>query len=89
MLRITKQQTAEKQMTLVLEGRLVGPWVAVLRQSCDEWAPHQLTVDLAEVSFADQAGLQLLKELQSSAIVLRNCSLFVCAQLKQPAPRRS
>lgn len=89
MLRITPQQNQQTEITLVLEGRLVGPWVSVLRQSCETWAQHLWAVDLAEVSFADQAGLQLLRQLQASAVALHNCSPFVSAQLKAPAQVQS
>jgi len=89
MLRITPQQNQQTEITLVLEGRLVGPWVGVLRQSCETWAQQLLAVDLAEVSFADPAGLQLLRQLQASAVSLRNCSPFVRAQLNQPARNQS
>lgn len=89
MLRITPQQNQQTEITLVLEGRLVGPWVGVLRQSCDVWAQQLRALDLAEVSFADPAGLQLLRQLQAAAVVLRNCSPFVSAQLQQSAqPQR-
>ena len=89
MLRITPQQSAATELTLILEGRLAGPWVALLQQSWEEWGTQPLTVDLADISFADQAGLQLLRQLQAAAVTLRNCPPFVKTQLNQPAQTQS
>jgi ABC-type transporter Mla MlaB component len=63
MLRITEQRRPPAgPITLVVEGRLAGPWVDELRSAAK---PHQPTValDLAGVSYADEAGLALLNQL--------------------------
>jgi anti-anti-sigma regulatory factor len=42
----------------------------------------RLVLDFAEVSFIDADGLELLRELSSRHVILRNGSLFVTQQLK-------
>ncbi len=66
MLRITLLENPT-QMTLVLEGRLGGPWVEEVRR---EWgaalAKHegrQLIVDLCDVTFVEEEGKALLGEI--------------------------
>jgi len=45
----------------------------------------QLTLDLADVSFIDAAGLEVLKELRSRCVRLISLSSFVAEQLKDVA----
>jgi anti-anti-sigma regulatory factor len=85
MLRITEEKTSEQAITMRLEGRLVGAWVPLLQASCEQHAATQgrLTLDLAEVSFADQAGAALLARLQQEHVKLSHCSPFLWEQIKQ------
>lgn len=80
MLRITRDGDSASQ-TLRLEGRLVGAWVEVLRKTWNESiAPvdgHKVSVDLGEVSFADQEGRTLLLELRRNGAALTNVSEFM------------
>ena len=60
MLRITTDKNAQA-LTLRLEGRLEGPWIAVLAQCwsgalLDESNGHRLCVDLNGVTFVDAQG---------------------------------
>lgn len=69
MLRVSCSDTAEGQLWRLC-GRLAGPWVEELR-SCwlqaRERAPNARTVvDLKEVVFVDEAGEQLLAEMEVS-----------------------
>ena len=84
MLRITEQQSTNGTPILILEGRLTGPWVELLRTSCSALTPP-FTLDLRELSFADVAGLALLRQLQSQEIALHNCTPFLAEQLKHTA----
>lgn len=74
-------------MTLRLEGRVVGPWVAELRQICESPIRDgsKLILDLAEVSFADDKGVALLSSLRSRGAKLLNATPFVKEQLKSLA----
>jgi len=66
MLRITTE-TKRGHLTLSVEGRLAGPWVAALEQCWRELlaaSPRQkFSINLCGVSFIDNAGKILLKEM--------------------------
>jgi len=50
-----------------LEGRMVGAWVTECKQAWlaleSSLAPKRFTLDLSGVTFVDEAGLQLLREI--------------------------
>jgi len=69
MLKITVEESQETA-TLQLEGKLSGPWVAVLDRC---WRGilagpenRQLRVDLDRVTFVDTTGKKLLEEMHSA-----------------------
>src|SRR5271157_1141910 len=66
MLRITTE-TKRGRLSLSVEGRLAGPWVAALEQCWRELlaaSPSQkFSINLCGVSFIDNAGKVLLKEM--------------------------
>jgi len=84
MLKISEIESANHIVTLRLEGQVVGPWVAQLRNSCDnvlnEGRP--LRLQFGEVEFLDQNGVVLMSNLQSRGVALVDCSPFVAEQLK-------
>jgi hypothetical protein len=72
-------------VTLRVEGRITGSWVEELRRACDMHAfsdKVQLSIELADVSFADAAGIALLKELRSRGVGLLRTNPFMVEQLK-------
>ena len=78
-------ESSGESVRLRVEGRVGGRWVEELRKSCDLQALDdgiRLTLDLADVSFVDAAGLDLLKELRSRCVTLLSPSPFVAEQLK-------
>jgi ABC-type transporter Mla MlaB component len=75
MLRITSDQTHLK-----LEGRLVGPWVTLLRRECR--SRPNVALDLSEVVFVDSAGVSLLARLVARGAQLRAASPFIAELLK-------
>ncbi len=85
MLRISvREESDAENVVLVLEGRVIGPWVEELRATC---APHlkdrrSLILDLAGVSFADAEGIELLVGLLERRITLANASPFLRQQLQ-------
>ncbi|MFN7949813.1 MAG: hypothetical protein U0Z53_30955 [Blastocatellia bacterium] len=85
MLRIVEEKVTDSDITLRLDGRLVGQWVEVLRTSCEQAFENgtRLKLDLAGVSFADLEGVKLLRQLQARQVSLINCSPFLREQLKQ------
>jgi len=88
MLRITVLESSSKAVRLRVEGRVTGRWLEELRICCDAHALSdgvRLTLDLADVSFIDPAGIELLKELRTRCVTLLSPSPFVAEQLKTVA----
>jgi hypothetical protein len=85
MLKITVVESSSEAVRLRVEGRLTGSWIEELRRTCDLHAftdGVRLTLDLADVSFADAAGIELLKELRNRLVTLLRPSSLVAEQLK-------
>ena len=68
-------------LTIKLEGELLGAWVDAVRAACAHREPQCL--DLAAVTYADTAGVQLLRELMADGVEIAACSSFVRALLHQ------
>jgi anti-anti-sigma regulatory factor len=84
-MKITVVESSRNGVRLRVEGRLTGRWVEELRRTCDLHAPSdgiRLTLDLADVSFADAAGIELLRELRNRSVTLVSPSSLVSEQLK-------
>ena len=84
MLKISVVESSSEAVKLRVEGRLTGRWIEELRRTCDMHALSdgvRLTLDLGDVSFADQPGIELLKELRN-LVTLLNPSSLVAEQLK-------
>ena len=84
MLKISEGKATKQTVLLRLEGRIVGPWVGELRRICEPLVNDgsKLTLDLAEVTFADEDGVTLLTGLGSRGVKLLNAMPFVEEQLK-------
>ena len=65
-LRITIQN-GDNEITITLEGRVAGPWVAELNRVWLETAPKlgtkTLSIDLQNVTYADVLGKQALRKI--------------------------
>jgi anti-anti-sigma regulatory factor len=88
MLRITVVESSRSAVTLRVEGRITGSSVEELRTACDvhTFADEvQLSLELADVSFADAAGILLLKELGSRGVGLLRANPFMAERLKEGA----
>lgn len=85
MLRISICDDSEQGVRLVLEGRLVGPWVGELRKQIEQALSQakNVTLDLRKVSFVDPSGVALLRELGDRQVEHVNCSIFISQQLKE------
>ena len=84
MLRITVVESSRIAVTLRVEGRITGPWVEELRTACDVHTfpdEVQLSLDLADISFADAAGIALLRELRNRGVGLIHTTPFLAEQL--------
>jgi len=89
MLKISEEKRGRQAITLLLEGRIVGPWVDELRQLCESFARAgvKLTLNLEEVAFADDNGISLLVGLRARGVRLLHTTPFVEQQLKAIAPK--
>lgn len=83
MLRITRT-TESGRVRLLLEGKLVGPWLEEFRDACSrETAEGQrLRLDLSTLTFVDGEGVKLLRELAGANHLISNCSPFVAELLQ-------
>ena len=85
MLRITVVESSLSAVTLRVEGRIAGPWVEELRTTCNVHTDPdqiQLYLDLEDISFADSAGIALLKELRDQGVALSRVSPFLTELFK-------
>jgi hypothetical protein len=62
--------------------------VGEVKSACEEHLSkgYRLTLDLADLSFADRDGIALLQELIQRGVALANCSPFLNEELKQSGP---
>jgi len=84
MLRISQPPSPDDRALLVLEGRLIGPWVAELRGAAAAAAggARKLDLDLAGVTFADEEGVAALRALRQDGVRLMAASGFLTALLR-------
>jgi hypothetical protein len=84
-MKITVVESSSEAVRLRVEGRLTGRWVEELRRTCDLQALDdgiRLILDLADLSFADADGIELLKELRIRLVTFLSLSSLVAEQLK-------
>ncbi len=83
MLRITRIEHPGAGPILKLEGKLLEPWVDELRQACFAAGPLAARpgLDLSAVSYADAAGIALLRALRDQQVRIVACSGYVAELL--------
>ena len=80
--RISEERSAGAPMTYRLAGRLAGDAVEVLVDVCAGIAVGAI-IDLAEVSYADDAGLRALGELRARGAVLQGSRPYLTLMLQE------
>jgi anti-anti-sigma regulatory factor len=82
-LKITEVSRSDSAITLKLEGKVLAPWVDELRRICTEppHEPKQIHLDLDAVTFLDEAGIELMRELIRQGITIVKCSGFIAEVL--------
>jgi anti-anti-sigma regulatory factor len=87
-LKITRLSRTVRVLTIKLEGELLEPWVPTVRDACQRRGrrPGRLCLDLAALTYADAAGVQLLRELVGEGVEIAACSSFVGALLRPGRP---
>jgi len=76
-LKITLLSQKGHGLTIKLEGQILEPWVSAARDACAIRGRRRLRLDLAAVTYADAAGLQLLRDLMAEGVEIAACSSFV------------
>ena len=86
MLRITTHDDGNL-VNLRLEGRLAGPWVAVLRDCWERQLARPggrgIRVDLRAVTYVDAAGKALLKEMCRQNVQFDACGCEMIATVAE------
>ena len=86
MLRIT-QSPAVQITTLNLQGKLLAPWLDEVRAALDAArACGRVCVDLAELQFADHAGIAFLRGLRDEGVELVRGSALIEGLLATNSP---
>lgn len=77
--KITRFSRKGRMQTIKLEGQILEPWVGTVRDACTKRGRRstRLRLDLAAVTFADAAGVQLLRALMRAGIEIATCSSFL------------
>jgi ABC-type transporter Mla MlaB component len=83
MLRITRIDGRDATHTFKLEGKLLEPWVAEVLNVCTlcNSQSSRTKLDLSGLTFVDQAGAKLLKDLIRRGLAVSACSGFVAELL--------
>lgn len=88
MLKISvRNEEAAKLLLLEVEGRLAGPWVGELNRcwesELERTGPAAILVRLANVSFVDEAGTELLRKMFQAGAKLEGSGCMVRAVIAQ------
>jgi hypothetical protein len=82
---------AHTERRLIVEGKLVGPWVAELRSACEnvntDVFGRKLVIDMRHVTAISQEGENVLFELIQKGVKFRCSGVFTKHILKQVARR--
>ena len=81
MLKILTSESGPGRTVLSLEGQILGPWVDELARACQR-LPAAAVLDLAEVTFVERRGVELLRALEARGVTLMHCTPFVAELLK-------
>lgn len=79
MLRITCQLTVGDTRRVKVEGRIAGEYVAELSRAVSRalGGARRVVLEMSDVTFIDQAGAALLRQLREQGVELDECSDFV------------
>jgi len=88
MLKITIFDTPDRRR-LLLEGKLVAPWAAELRNECRKAAAElrgrELVIELRNVTCISEDGQNVLLELMKEGVKFRSSGVFTKHVIKQLA----
>jgi hypothetical protein len=83
-LKLTRLSRTGRVPMVKMEGQILEPWVAVVREVCARRGRRskRLRLDLAAVTYVDAAGAQLLRDLLRAGVEIGACSGYVQELLK-------
>jgi anti-anti-sigma regulatory factor len=83
-LKITRLTHKRRGLTIKVEGEILEPWVSSVRDDCAPQGRRSepLCLDLAAVTYADAAGVQLLRDLLREGVEIAACSSFLAELLR-------
>jgi ABC-type transporter Mla MlaB component len=68
----------DSNSTIHIDGKLLAPWIGEVRTAVSRATrPGAVRLDLAGLTFADQAGLEFLQELTATGVAIENASPFI------------
>jgi hypothetical protein len=80
-LKIETKESGPGWTVLRLEGQILGPWIDELALACQRLT-GAVELDLAEVTFVERRGVELLRALAARDVTLRHCTPFVAELLR-------
>ena len=85
MLKITRVASLNEEVTLRLDGRVMGPWVELLRTSAESVVEvgMRLILDLENICFLDCEGVLLITNLINRGTGVKNVPLFLAEQIRK------
>ena len=90
MLRISTIE-GHNERRLVLEGKLIAPWTAELKSTCEKARENlkglELVIDLKNLTVISQEGENLLVALMNEGVKFPCCGVFTRQLLRQLARR--
>lgn len=86
-MRISQAEDYESgSVILYVEGSLIAEDVQLLENTCHELKDRKVIIDLAGVSFLDEASAALLRQLkQQAGVVYTGCQLYTRQMIEQSA----
>ena len=84
MLKITHIARNSMFAILILEGKIIGKWVAELKRVCKQYLSEgkRIGLDLSEVRSVDKRGIKMLNDLATREVQLSNCSLNILNMMR-------
>ncbi len=91
MLRITKVDESPTLVTMKLEGKIASDWVSLLERECLGvlQEKRKVVLDLSDVRFVDEGGVEMLGRMTAEGIHVINCSAPINVDQKEKINERS
>ena len=90
MLKISIEEHPTRR-SLIVEGKLVGPWAAELKSACEkayaDLSGRELVLDMRHLTAISQEGENVLLELMSNGVRFRCSGIFTKHVVKQLSRR--